>query len=102
METSKDFLAIAEQIDNPNIASYALLAYGLAYHDADTAASYDAHRSGMQIAADSGNRELESYHAGNLSRLADTQGDPSEALDYVTIALTRFYDTVTSPSCQAQ
>ena len=45
---------------------------------------------------------LESYHAGNLSRLADTQGDPSEALDYVTIALTRFYDTVTSPSCQAQ
>jgi hypothetical protein len=47
----------------------------------------------MQIALDSGNRQLESYHAGNLSWLAGSQGNPNEALDYVTVALTRFYDT---------
>ncbi len=93
MVTSKDFLAIAEETDNPHIASYALLAYGLAYHDADPAASYAAHRKGMQIAMDSGNRQLESYHAGNLSWLAGRHDDPAEALDYATIALTRFYNT---------
>ena len=93
MVTSKDFLAIAEETDNPHIASYALLAYGLAHHDADPAASYEAHRKGMQIAMDSGNRQLESYHAGNLSWLAGGHGNIDEALDYATVALTRFYDT---------
>ena len=93
MVTSKDFLAIAEETDNPHIASYALLAYGLAHHDADPPASYEAHRKGMQIAMDSGNRQLESYHAGNLSWLAGGRGNIDEALDYATVALTRFYDT---------
>lgn len=93
MATSKDFLEVADSTDNPHIASYALLAYGLAYHDADPAASYAAHHRGMQIAKDSGNRQLESYHAGNLSWLASSLGDPAEALEYVTIALSRFYNT---------
>jgi tetratricopeptide (TPR) repeat protein len=91
--TAKDFLMVAEETDNPNIASYALLAYGLAYHDADPGASYDAHRKGMQIAVDSGNRQIESYHAGNLSWLANSQGKLNEALRYATVALTRFYDS---------
>jgi predicted ATPase len=92
-EASKDFLAVADAIGNPHTASYALLAYGLAHHDTDPAASYDAHRRGMQIAHDSGNRQLESYHAGNLSWLASGRGDPIEALDNVTLALTRMYNT---------
>ncbi len=93
MSTAKHFPAIAAETDNPNLASYALLAYGLAYHDADPRASKDAHLKGMQIAMDSGNRQVESYHAGNLSWLAGSHGQPSEALDYATVALTRFYDT---------
>jgi len=92
-EASKDFSAVADAVGNPHIASYALLAYGLAHHDADPAASCDAHRRGMQIAHDSGNRQLESYHAGNLSWLASGRDDPIEALDNATIALTRFYNT---------
>jgi hypothetical protein len=92
-EASKDFLAVADAVGNPHTASYALLAYGLAHHDADPAASYDAHRRGMKIAHDSGNRQLESYHAGNLSWLASGRGDPIEALDNVTLALTRLYNT---------
>jgi predicted ATPase len=93
MATSKDFLRIADETDNPHLASYALLAYGLAYHDADPAASFDAHSRGIQIAIESGNRQLESYHAGNLSWLAGGRDDPAGALDYATIALTRFYNT---------
>ena len=92
-EVSKDFLAVADAIGNPHTASYALLAYGLAHHDADPAASYDAHRGGMRIAHDSGNRQLESYHAGNLSWLASGRGDPIEPLDNVTLAVTRLYNT---------
>ncbi len=90
---SADFLEVAEASDNPNVASNALLAYGLARHDADPAESCSAIRRGMQIARDSGNRQLESYHSGNLSWLASDQGDFAEALDYATIALTRFYNT---------
>jgi len=47
----------------------------------------------MTIARESGNRQLESYHAGNVSWLADIHGRPMEALDNATVALTRFYNT---------
>ena len=93
MAVSETFPALADAVDNPHVASNALLAYGLAHHDADPAASYNAHRRGMKIAQDSGNRQLESYHAGNLSWLASSHGNLNEALDYATIALTRFYNT---------
>ena len=90
---SEDFPAIADAICNPNVASNALLAYGLAHHYADPAASFEAHRRGMKIAHDSGNRQLESYHSGSLSVRAWELGKPAEALDYVTIALSRFYNS---------
>ena len=90
---SDEVSAIADAIGNPNFASNALLAYGLAHRYADPAASFDAHRRGMKIAHDSGNRQLESYHSGSLSVRAWELGRPAEALDYVTIALSRFYNT---------
>jgi tetratricopeptide (TPR) repeat protein len=93
MAASKGLLAAADAIDNPNVASYILLAYGIANRYADPAAAYDAHRRGLQIAYDSGNRQIESFHAGNLSRLAVTLGKPLEALDYITLAIRRFYDS---------
>jgi hypothetical protein len=93
MEASKGLLAAADAIDNPNVVSYALLAYGIANRYADPVASYDAHRRGLQIAFDSGNRQIESFHAGNLSRLAVTIGKPLDALDYITLAIRRFYDS---------
>jgi predicted ATPase len=84
----------AEAADNPQEASYALLAYGIARRDDEPTAAYDAHRNGLKIAQDSGNRQLESYHAGNLARLAAIHGELTEALDYVTLAIRRFYDSV--------
>jgi tetratricopeptide (TPR) repeat protein len=83
----------ADATDNPQLASYALLAYGIANRDADPAAAYNAHRKGQKIAQDSGNRQIESYHAGNLSRVAAAQGEHVDALEYVTLALRRFYDS---------
>jgi tetratricopeptide (TPR) repeat protein len=83
----------AAAADNPQVVSYALLAYGIANRDADPVAAYDAHRRGQKIAQDSGNRQIESYHAGNLSRIAAGQGQHTDALEYVTLALRRFYDS---------
>jgi hypothetical protein len=89
---SKELLPIADATDNPHNASYHLLCYGIAQHSTNFDAAHDAHRRGLQIAHDSGNWELESYHAGNLARLVVTHGDAADALDYVELALHMFHD----------
>ena len=85
--------AAADATDNPEVASYTLLAYGIAQRDTNPHAAYDAHRRGLKIAQDSGNRQLETFHAGNLSRLAVIHGEPVDALDYANLAIRRFYNS---------
>jgi hypothetical protein len=62
-------------------------------HEINPAAAYEAHRRGLQIAQDSGNRFAEIYHAGNLARLAAAFAEPVEALDYITLSIRNFYDS---------
>jgi len=90
---SEQLPATADTTHNPEVASYALLAYGIAQRDTDPPAAYDAHRRGLKIAQDSGNRQLETFHAGNLSRIAAFHGEPIDALDYATLAIRRFYNS---------
>ncbi len=90
---SDGLLAAADAIDNPYAACLALLAFGFARRDADPATAYDVERRGLQIAQDSGNRQVESHLAVSLSRLAATHGDPAVALDYFTLAIGNFYDS---------
>jgi predicted ATPase len=85
--------AAADAADNPEVASYTLLAYGIAQRDINPRDAYDAHRRGLKIAQDSGNRQLETFHAGNLSRLAAIHGAPVDALDYADLAIRRFYNS---------
>lgn len=84
---------LVEETDNPEVASYTLLAYGIALRDVDPGAAYDAHRRGSKIAHDSGNRQLETFHAGNLARIAAFHGEPIDALDYALSAVRRFYNS---------
>jgi predicted ATPase/class 3 adenylate cyclase len=93
LAASAELPTTAEATDNPHVASYLLLAYGIAQRNANPIAAYDAHRRGQKIAQDSGNRQIDSYHAGNLSRIAAGQGQLTDALEYVTSALRRFYDS---------
>ena len=93
LAASAELPATAEATENPHAASYALLAYGIAQRNANPLAAYDAHRRGQKIARDTGNRQFDSYHAGNLSRIAASQGQHTDALEYVTLALRRFYDS---------
>jgi predicted ATPase len=82
----------AEATDNPAVLGYALLARGLAYRYVDGVAAYDAHRRGLTIAQDSGNELIESHLAGTLAQLAAVYGEPTDAFDYLTIAIRHFYD----------
>ena len=93
LAASEGLLADAEATDNPHVATYALLVYGVAHRKADPVAAYDVHRRGLKIAQDSGNRQVEGYQAGNLARLAATYGEPKDALEYITLALRTFYDS---------
>jgi hypothetical protein len=89
---SEGLLAATDATDNPQVGCFALLAYGVAYRDADPISTYDVLRRGLRIAQDSGNQLTESHLAMALSRLAATHGDPVDAFDYLTLAIRDFYD----------
>ena len=85
-------LTAADATDNPGVLAYALLARGLAYRYVDAVAAYDAHRRGLTIAQDSGNRLIESHLAGSLAQLAAVTRRPADAFDYLTLAIRHFSD----------
>jgi len=87
---SHGLLAAADATDNPMMACFALFAYSYAYRDADSAAAYEVARRGLRIAQDSGNRQVEALLASVLSRLAAARGDPTDAFDYLTLAIRRY------------
>ena len=93
ISVSDGLLAAADATQNPHTISFALNAYGYIYGELDAVAAYEALRRGVTIAAESGNLELESQLAVNLSRLAVTQGHPKEALDSITLAIRNYHDS---------
>ena len=70
----------------------ALMAHGLAYHDADPAAAYDALRRALTIAQESGNRQMESASASTVWLVAATDRDPIECLEYLMVLIRRYYE----------
>jgi predicted ATPase len=87
---SEDLLNAADATDNPCAQAFALLSYGYVWRDA---AAYEALRRGLTIAQHSGNRMTESYLAVSLSGIAATNRDPTDALDFLTLAIKNFFDT---------
>jgi hypothetical protein len=88
MAAAKGLIDAAEATANPHALAFALLAYGLAVHDADPVRSLAALRRGLVIAQDSGNRANQSHLATNLCRFEAEHGDPLAAFDYFTDRLT--------------
>ena len=93
LAVSRGLLATADATDNPHVASYILLGYGIAHRHADPVAAYGVHRRGLEIAQRSGNRELESYHAGNLARLAVSHGEITVGLENLRFAIQVWHDS---------
>ena len=89
---SEGLLGAADATDNPNTACFALLAHGLAYHDADPVAAYDALRRALTVARKSGNRQMESAAAITLWTFAATESDPIHVFRYLTVAIHDYYD----------
>jgi hypothetical protein len=83
----------AEGTRNPHALSFALLACGFAFRDADPGRALDALRRGLLKAQHSGNRDNETHLASNLSRIEAEYGEPLAALDYVTLAIHNYHDS---------
>jgi len=83
----------AEAARNPWALSFALLACGLAFGDADPVRAQHALRRGLAIAQDSGNRANESHLAGALARLEGELGDPLAALEYFARTIHNYHDS---------
>ena len=66
MAAADGLIDAAEATRNPLALSLALLAYGLAFRDADPVRALEALRRGLVIARDSGNRYNESLLANIL------------------------------------
>ena len=76
MDCADGLIEAAEATGNPMFLSLALLAYGLAFRDADPVGALNALGRGLVIAQDSGNRLVESALAPFLARLEAEHGDP--------------------------
>ena len=96
---SEGLLTDGAATNNPQLACFALLAYGLARHDADPIAASEVLRPGLTIAQENGNRFAESQLAGSLSRVTAAHGDPVEAFDYLTLAIRNHHDAGSFSSC---
>jgi predicted ATPase len=83
----------AEATRNPHALAFALMAYGFACRDADTARALDALRRALVIAQNSGNQLNESQGAATLARLEAEFGDPLVALEHCDLAIRNYYNS---------
>jgi predicted ATPase/class 3 adenylate cyclase len=88
---SQGLLAAVDVTENPSTACMALLAHGLAYHDADPAAAYDALRRALTIAQESGNRQMEAA-SSTVWLVVAPDRDPIECLEYLIVLIRRYYE----------
>ena len=68
MAATTGLIEAAEATRNPFCISFALLAYGFAFREADPDRAREALRRGLVIAHDSGNRDMETHLAACLAR----------------------------------
>ena len=69
MVAASGLIDAAEATRNPYALSFALMAYGLVFRDADPDRALDALRRGLVIAHDSGNRTIETHLTHSLALL---------------------------------
>ena len=91
--TANGLIDAAEATRNPFVLSFALLACGLAFREADPAAALEAMRRGLVIAQNSGNRYDESHLAAALCGLEAEHGDALAAFGYFELAIRNHHDS---------
>jgi hypothetical protein len=93
MEVSEDLRHADRVTENPALICWALIGYGYLRHNSDPASAFAAHRLGVKIARETGNRLLETYHTGNLARVAATRGDETGTLEYIAKSIRNYSDS---------
>jgi predicted ATPase/class 3 adenylate cyclase len=93
MAAVDEMLSVVDAGGNPGVAGWAALAYGWAYRDLDPAGAYAALARGLPAARETGNRQMEASYAVILARLADSLGNPEDALDNLTLAIRTYSDS---------
>jgi hypothetical protein len=93
MDCADGLIEAAEATGNLLFLSLALAAYGFAVRDADPVGALNAHRRGLVIAQDSGNRATASILATSLAPLEAEHGDTVSALDHLTLAIRNYHDS---------
>ena len=102
MATATGLIEAAEATHNPYALSFALMAYGFAFCDADPDRAREAMRRGLVIANDSGNRFNETHLAAALlARLEAQHGDPLAALEYSAVAIRNHHDAGNTANMRA-
>jgi predicted ATPase len=92
MDSADGLIEAAEATGNPHMLALALLAYGVAFRDADPVGALNALGRGLVIAQDSGNRANASALAPYLARLEAEQGDTVSAFDHLTLAIRNYHN----------
>jgi predicted ATPase/class 3 adenylate cyclase len=93
LAASEGVVTAAEATHNPLAICYAHIAYGYPRRDTDPVTAYEGFRRGLAIAQASGNRQLESHLATNLSIVAAAQGDGVVALELLARAIRNHCDS---------
>ncbi len=92
MDSADGLIEAAEATGNPHVLAWALSAYGVAFRDADSVGALHAHRRGLVIAQDSGNRTVASALAVLLALLEAEHGDTVSAFDHLTLAIRNYHN----------
>jgi hypothetical protein len=92
MDSADGLIEAAEATGNPVFLSLALLAYGLAFRDADPVGALNALERGLVITQDSGERSLASALAVFLARREAEHGGTVSAFDHVTLAIRNYHN----------
>ncbi|MGO9286353.1 MAG: ATP-binding protein, partial [Mycobacterium sp.] len=92
MDSADGLIEAAEATGNPLFLAWALGANGMAFRDADPVRALNAHRRGLVIAQDSGNRANVSILAEFLALLEAEHGDTVSALDDLTLAIRNYHN----------
>jgi predicted ATPase len=92
MDSADGLIEAAEATGNPLFLALALTAYGAAFRDADPVGAINAHRRGLVITQDSGNRNNASGLAMLLARLEAEHGDTVSAFSHLTLAIRNYHN----------
>ena len=93
MTVTPGLIDAAEASHNPHALSWALLAYGYAWREADPPAALDALRRGLRVARDNGVTLNESTLAMTLAPMEADHGDPSAGLDCIRLSIQNYHDS---------